>query len=104
MSIGVKVVERPIEQTSYVRATLTGMAHTIEQVQRPCFGDELFQRDAQFFAMILSGLRDDRSRANAIDADIMRRQVHGHVPGHLHDRRLAGAVCDELGLRHETGD
>ena len=32
MSIGVKVVERPIEQTSYVRATLTGMAHTLKHL------------------------------------------------------------------------
>jgi NADH-quinone oxidoreductase subunit I len=35
MSIGVKVVERPIEQTSYVRATLTGMAHTLKHLFTP---------------------------------------------------------------------
>jgi len=35
MSIGVKVVERPIEQTSYVRATLTGMKHTLKHMLNP---------------------------------------------------------------------
>jgi NADH-quinone oxidoreductase subunit I len=32
MPIGVKVVERPIEQTSYVRATLSGMKHTLRHI------------------------------------------------------------------------
>ena len=35
MSIGVKVVARPTEQTSYVRATLTGMAHTLKHMLNP---------------------------------------------------------------------
>jgi NADH-quinone oxidoreductase subunit I len=35
MSIGVKVVERPTQQTSYVRATLTGMAHTLKHMLNP---------------------------------------------------------------------
>jgi NADH-quinone oxidoreductase subunit I len=32
MAIGVKVLERPIEQTSYVRATLKGMALTLKHL------------------------------------------------------------------------
>ena len=32
MSIGVKVVERPIEQTSYVRAALSGLTHTLKHL------------------------------------------------------------------------
>ncbi|HTR78448.1 MAG TPA: hypothetical protein VMH39_10070, partial [Gemmatimonadaceae bacterium] len=32
MAIAVKVLERPIEQTSYVRATLTGMATTMKHL------------------------------------------------------------------------
>ena len=32
MAIGVKVMERPVEQTSYVRATLKGMALTLKHL------------------------------------------------------------------------
>ena len=32
MAIGVKVLERPIEKTSYVRATLSGMALTLKHL------------------------------------------------------------------------
>ena len=32
MAIGVKVMERPVEQTSYVRATLKGMALTFKHL------------------------------------------------------------------------
>jgi len=32
MAIGVKVVERPIAQTSYVRATLSGLANTLRNL------------------------------------------------------------------------
>src|SRR6476659_1008877 len=35
MSIGVKVVERPIEQVSYVRATLKGLTHTLKHMLNP---------------------------------------------------------------------
>ena len=35
MAIGVKVLDRPIEQTSYVRATLTGMGHTLKHLFTP---------------------------------------------------------------------
>ena len=35
MAIGVKVVERPIEQTSYVRATVKGMANTLKHLFQP---------------------------------------------------------------------
>jgi NADH-quinone oxidoreductase subunit I len=35
MAIGVKVLERPIEQTSYVRATLKGMALTFKHLIDP---------------------------------------------------------------------
>ena len=31
MAIKVKVLDRPVEQVSYVRATLTGLAHTIAE-------------------------------------------------------------------------
>jgi NADH-quinone oxidoreductase subunit I len=35
MAIGVKVLDRPIEQTSYVRATLKGMALTLKHLLDP---------------------------------------------------------------------
>ena len=35
MAIGVKVLERPIEQTSYVRATLQGMGITLRHLFNP---------------------------------------------------------------------
>ena len=35
MAIGVKVLERPIEQTSYLRATLSGMGLTLKHLLRP---------------------------------------------------------------------
>jgi NADH-quinone oxidoreductase subunit I len=35
MAIGVKVLERPIAQTSYVRASLQGMALTLRHLLRP---------------------------------------------------------------------
>ena len=35
MAIGVKVLERPIGQTSYVRATLKGMALTLKHLLDP---------------------------------------------------------------------
>jgi len=35
MAIGVKVLERPIKQTSYVRATLSGMALTLKHLLDP---------------------------------------------------------------------
>jgi len=35
MAIGIKVVERPIEESSYVRATLSGMGHTLRHLVRP---------------------------------------------------------------------
>ena len=35
MAIGVKVLDRPIEQTSYVRATLSGMGNTLRHLVRP---------------------------------------------------------------------
>ena len=34
MAIGVKVLERPIAQTSYVRATLQGMGLTLSHIFR----------------------------------------------------------------------
>ena len=37
MSIGVKVVERPIEQVSYVRATLKGLTHTLKHMALDLF-------------------------------------------------------------------
>jgi NADH-quinone oxidoreductase subunit I len=35
MAIGVKVLERPIKQTSYVRATAQGLALTLKHLLRP---------------------------------------------------------------------
>ena len=35
MAIGIKVLDRPIEQTSYVRATLSGMGNTLRHLVRP---------------------------------------------------------------------
>ena len=35
MAIGVKVLERPIPQTSYVRASLKGMALTLKHLLHP---------------------------------------------------------------------
>ena len=35
MAIGVKVLERPIPETSYIRATLKGMATTMKHLLNP---------------------------------------------------------------------
>ena len=35
MAITVKVMERPVEQVSYVRATLSGLAHTFKHLVDP---------------------------------------------------------------------
>ncbi|HEX6630894.1 MAG TPA: hypothetical protein VF048_07370, partial [Gemmatimonadaceae bacterium] len=35
MAITVKVLDRPVEQVSYVRATLKGMAHTFKHLVHP---------------------------------------------------------------------
>ena len=41
MAIGVKVLDRPIQQTSYVRASLQGMALTLRHLLRPMSEDQL---------------------------------------------------------------
>ena len=35
MAIGVKVLDRPIPETSYIRATLKGMANTMKHMLNP---------------------------------------------------------------------
>ncbi len=55
MAIGVKVLERPIEDVSYVRATLKGMALTFKHLINPAQGDGAVSRS--------SGTRSPRAGA-----------------------------------------
>src|SRR3712207_2490597 len=58
MAIGVKVLERPIEQTSYIRATIKGMAPTMASLRRPAVVSH--RSAAVLHGLPLWGVRLDR--------------------------------------------
>ena len=46
--------------------------------------------------------RQDGSGANAVDADVVRAEVHGHVARHLRDGGLRGAIGKKIRLGNKA--
>jgi len=90
MAIGVKVMKRPTQQTSYLRATLKGMALTFSHLLRPKvtmqYPEEKSSKD---WTLSSAGggthrmLTDEQGRASASPAACARRSA----------RRTASSWC-----------
>src|SRR5687768_3366304 len=82
----------------------TRIADAVQQVLRSLLGKKLIQRLPGSFHVIVGSARQDRPRADAVDAYVERREIQRHVSGHLQQCRFRGAVGDKRWLRNETGD
>ena len=84
MAIGVKVLDRPIEQVSYVRATLKGLANTFQSPGGSAQGDHAVSRAALGSLAALAGHAshaDHRDRQGEVRG---LRSVPHRLPGELH--------------------
>ena len=86
MAIGVKVLERPIEQTSYVRATLSGMALTLKHLFSGEGDDSVSRGEVGALAALARHAPHAHDRGR--QSEVRRlRSLSDRVPGELHQAR-----------------
>ena len=103
MAIGVKVLERPIEQTSYVRATLSGMALTLKHLFEGKVTIQYPEQKAYLVPryrgrIILSRDPDGGERCVACDASVQALPVKASVQTVAPTSSRFGTPCSSVTL------